>query len=63
IELGGKRELRWENHRGILSSGPVESSISGGRLVVGVRGEGLTLGAMSGDSLLITGTIRTVELE
>ncbi|MCD8353887.1 MAG: YabP/YqfC family sporulation protein, partial [Clostridiales bacterium] len=43
IELVGKRELRMENHRGILSYGPEEISISGGRLVVGVRGEGLTL--------------------
>ncbi|MCD7886569.1 MAG: YabP/YqfC family sporulation protein [Clostridiales bacterium] len=63
IELVGKRELRMENHRGILSYGPEEISISGGRLLVRVRGEGLALGAMSGESLLITGTIRSVELE
>ncbi|MCD8335444.1 MAG: YabP/YqfC family sporulation protein [Clostridiales bacterium] len=63
IELVGKRELRMENHRGILSYDPEEISISGGRLLVRVRGEGLALGAMSGESLLITGTIRSVELE
>ena len=63
IELVGKRELRMENHRGILSYGSEEISISGGRLLVRIRGEGLELGAMSANSLLVTGEIRTVELE
>lgn len=63
IELVGKRELRMENHRGILSYGPEEISVSGGRLLVQVRGEGLELSAMSANALLITGTIHSVELQ
>lgn len=63
IELVGKRELRMENHRGILSYGSEEISVSGGRLLVRIRGEKLEISAMSASSLLITGTIQTVELQ
>ena len=63
IELVGKRELRMENHRGVLSYGSEEISISGGRMLVRVRGEKLEIGAMSATSLFITGTIQTVELQ
>ena len=34
VELTGDRELRMENHRGILAYGAEEIQISGGRLVV-----------------------------
>lgn len=63
IELIGKRELRMENHRGILSYGDQEISVSGGRVLVRIRGEKLEICAMSANSLLVTGTIKTVELE
>jgi sporulation protein YqfC len=63
IELVGKRELRMENHRGILSYGGEEISVSGGRILVRVKGEGLEISAMSPTSLLITGTIHSVELQ
>lgn len=63
IELVGKRELRMENHRGILSYGPEEISVSGGRILVRVKGKNLELGAMSAQALLITGTIESVELQ
>ncbi|MFQ9918570.1 MAG: YabP/YqfC family sporulation protein [Flavonifractor plautii] len=43
IELTGSRELRMENHKGILSYGGEEIHISGGKLVVKVRGSGLEL--------------------
>ena len=62
IELIGAGELRMENHRGILAYGPDEIHISGGKLVVQVRGNGLELRAMNPTELLITGEIRTVEL-
>lgn len=62
VELTGDRELRMENHRGILSYGAEEIRISGGRLIVKVRGEGLELRAMNAGELLITGAIRGVDL-
>ena len=62
IELVGDRELRMENHRGILAYGSQEIQISGGRLVVKVRGEDLELRAMNAGELLITGTLRGVDL-
>lgn len=63
IELTGSREVRMENHRGILSYGDDEICVSGGRLVVKVRGEKLELRSMNASQLLITGAIRAVELE
>ena len=62
IELTGDRELRMENHRGILAYGSDEIQIAGGRLVVKVRGENLELRAMNAGELLITGALRGVEL-
>lgn len=63
IELTGDGELRMENHRGILDYGSEEIHVSGGRLAVRIRGEGLELRAMNRTELLITGRIRSVELE
>ncbi len=63
VELVGKRELRMDNHRGILSYGSEEISVSGGRILVRIRGRGLELSAMSEHSLLIRGEIAAVELE
>ncbi|MDD6160028.1 MAG: YabP/YqfC family sporulation protein [Oscillospiraceae bacterium] len=62
IELIGAGELRMEQHRGILAYGPEEIHISGGKLVVRVKGSGLELRAMNPTELLITGEIRVVEL-
>ena len=62
VELTGDRELRMENHRGILSYGAEEIRISGGRLIVKVRGEGLELRAITGLELLITGKIQSIRL-
>lgn len=62
VELTGSRELRMENHKGILAYGDREIHISGGKLVVKVRGEHLELKAMNASELLITGTILGVDL-
>ena len=62
IELIGTEELRMEQHRGILSYGPDEIHVSGGKLVVRIRGNNLELRAMTPSELLITGEIRMVEL-
>ena len=44
-----------------LAYGPEEIHISGGSLVVLVRGSGLELRAMTPEELLITGTVTAVE--
>lgn len=62
VEMTGRHELRMENHRGILAYGREEIIVSGGKLLVKVRGEGLELRAMTAGELLITGTILSVEL-
>ena len=62
IELIGSGELRMEQHRGILAYGPEEIHISGGKLVIRVRGSGLELRAMDPTQLLITGQITSLEL-
>ena len=62
VEVVGNREFYMENHRGILSYGGEEIHISGGRLIVKVRGANLELRAMNGSELLITGEIAGVDL-
>lgn len=62
IELTGNRELRMENHKGILAYGSDEIHISGGKLVVKVRGSNLELKAMNANELLIAGTITGVDI-
>lgn len=62
LSMIGDRELRVENHRGILAYGTEEIHIGGGRLVIRVRGNGLQLRAMNAAELLITGQIFGVEL-
>ena len=62
IELIGNRELRMEQHRGILAYGTEEIHISSGKMVIRVRGNGLELRAMDPTQLLITGEISAVEL-
>ena len=60
VEMIGDGELRMGPHRGILAYGPEEIHISGGSLVVVVRGGGLELRAMTPEELLVTGTITAV---
>lgn len=62
IEITGTRELRMENHKGILAYGSEEIHVSGGKLVMKVRGTDLELKAMNASELLITGNILGVDL-
>lgn len=62
LELVGGRELRLENHRGILAYGPEEIHVSGGAYLIKITGEGLELRAMTGLELLITGRIVQIAL-
>lgn len=61
IELLGDRELRMEYHKGILAYGTEEIHISGGKLVVRVKGEGLELRSMNPTELLITGKLLSLD--
>ena len=61
VELLGDRQLRMENHQGILAYGSDEIHISGGKVIVKVRGAELNLRAMNGVELLITGKISGVD--
>lgn len=62
LELVGSRELRMENHKGILAYGREEIHISGGSYVVKVTGQELELRAMTALELLITGRIAGITL-
>ena len=62
LEITGSRELRMENHKGILAYGSEEIHVSGGKLVVKVRGSNLELKSMNASQLLITGEIDGVDL-
>ncbi len=62
LELVGSRQLRMENHKGILAYGSEEIHISGGSYVVKVTGQELELRAMTGLELLITGWIAGITL-
>ena len=61
VEITGCRELRMENHKGILAYGSEEILISGGKLILKVRGADLELKAMNASELCITGTLTSVE--
>ena len=62
LELVGDRELRMENHKGILAYGSEEIHVSGGVFIVQVSGRELELRAMNGVELLITGRIEQIRL-
>lgn len=63
IELIGDRQVRVENHRGILAYDTREIHIGGGRVTIRVRGLEMELKVMNRGELLITGQIFAVELE
>ena len=62
LELVGDRELRIEQHKGILSYGSEEIHISAGSFLLQISGENLDLRAMTGFELLITGQIHSIKL-
>ena len=62
VELTGSRELRMENHKGILAYGTDEIHVSGGKLIIKIRGSNLELRAMNASELLITGEIAGIDI-
>lgn len=63
IELIGDKQLRVENHRGILAYDPREIHIGGGKVAIRVKGLELELKVMNAGELLIMGQIFSVSLE
>ncbi|MBQ3090600.1 MAG: YabP/YqfC family sporulation protein [Oscillospiraceae bacterium] len=63
IELLGRGEFWMEGHKGILSYGEEEIHISGGKMVVCLRGRELELRVMTAHTLCISGRITSLELE
>ena len=62
LELVGDKELRMENHRGILAYGTQEIHVSGGTFAIKITGEALELRAMNSLELLITGRIAAIQI-
>ena len=63
VTLAGGRRLLVENHRGLLRFTPTEAEIAGAGVRVRVRGDGLLLRAMTGEMLLLSGTVFGVDME
>lgn len=63
VTLAGERHLSVENHKGLLEYTPETVVLSKGSGSVRIRGEGLELAAMDGESLIIRGKIFGVDLE
>lgn len=63
ITVSGGARVLIEGHRGLLeySDGRIAAAGAGCRVIV--KGDGLTLAAMDGRSLAVSGTIWAVELE
>ena len=62
VELIGDRELRIENHKGILAYGDEEIHVSAGAFVIKISGHDLELRAMTGLELCVTGRIGQIHL-
>lgn len=61
VEVLGDRQLYMENHRGIVSYSGEEIAVSGGGMLLRVRGRDLVLVSMTEGALRIQGTLRSVE--
>lgn len=63
ITVTGDSRVLIENHKGLLEYSGELIEVGAGRLRLRVRGEGLTLRAMDGEVLLITGKVFGVDME
>lgn len=63
VQVVGRHEVYMHNHRGIVAYGEEEIHISGGKILIRVRGHGLQLRSMNPEDLVITGDIFAVELD
>ena len=63
ITLSGRQQVLVEHHKGLLSYSGETVEVNCGALRCRIRGEGLTLRAMTAETLLVTGTVFCVETE
>lgn len=63
LTLTGGTQVLIENHKGLLEYGDELITVSCGRQMVRVRGEGLSLMAMNSTSLIIKGQILGIDME
>ena len=63
MELIGAEELYLEHHNGILSYSDTEVSLHGGEKILNIRGQNLTLSAMTEAEVVLRGTITEIVLE
>jgi len=63
IEITGRSRVKIENHKGLIEYTPEYIEINAGRVMIRVRGELMNIKSMSADSLLIEGTVISVELD
>ncbi|MGI6031070.1 MAG: YabP/YqfC family sporulation protein [Eubacteriales bacterium] len=61
VEMSGNREILLENCRGLIGYDEQEVRVSGGRCIIRITGQGLTLRNLRSESLLISGEITAVE--
>lgn len=61
LEMSGNKEILLENCRGIIGYSDDEIRVSTGRGIIRVCGQGLTLKNLRVDSIIIDGTIHSVE--
>ena len=61
LEMVGDRQLYLERHAGILAFGEEQIDVNTGRGVLRIRGEKLTLVAMTAEELRLGGRIAAVE--
>ncbi len=61
IEITGCRRLYIENHQGLLEYEDTLIQISGGPIIISIRGADLHLDAMNARELLLGGLITSVE--
>lgn len=63
VIISGDNSVRVENHRGLLEYTPTALTASRRNGIVRVRGEGLEIGAMDSECLIIRGRISAVDME
>ncbi len=62
MELTGNREFYMDNHKGVLSYSKEAIDIGAANMIVRLRGEGLTIAAMTDEEVRIQGKITEMEL-
>ena len=63
LTVNGRRRVLVENHKGIVSYEDDLIAVDCGSMRINIRGDGLQLGAMDRDDMLILGRLLAIEFE